>query len=75
MRKMQSHPDVMVRINTDVRAFASGDVTTVYRELDRVLALAADRNRVCIGTGVLPFDTNPDIVLKAKTFVLKRANS
>jgi hypothetical protein len=69
MRKMEDRPEVMVRINTDSRAFASGDIAAVYHELDRVLALAGARERVCIGTGALPFETNPELVLNAKEYV------
>lgn len=75
MRKMEDHPEVMVRINTDSRAFASGDVAAVHRELERVLSLAGDRENVCIGTGALPFETNPQLVLNAKEYVRKRNNT
>jgi len=75
MQKMQAYPEVMVRLNTDARAFASGHVTAVYRELERVLALAGGRDRVCIGTGALPFETDPDLVLKAKAFLRDRISS
>ena len=69
MEKMLPHPEVMVRINTHLHAFASGDLAGVHRELERVLALTAGRENVCIGTGALPFEADPDIVLKAKAFV------
>ncbi|MFZ4395909.1 MAG: uroporphyrinogen decarboxylase family protein [Kiritimatiellia bacterium] len=69
MRQMRARPDVMVRINAATGVFASGDWAAVCRELHRVLTLAGDRDNVCIGTGVLPFETNPDIVLKAKAFL------
>jgi uroporphyrinogen-III decarboxylase len=72
MGQMRARPDVMVRINAAPGVFASGDWPAVRRELLRVLALAGDRDKVCMGTGVLPFETNPDIVLKAKAFVRER---
>ena len=72
MEKMQAYPEVMVRINTAPSGFASGDLASVYRELDRVLTLAAHRDKVCIGTGALPFETDPNIVLKAKAFIQDR---
>ena len=75
MREMEAYPDVMVRINTGSRAFASGDLSVVYRELERVLELAGGRVNVCIGTGALPFETSPGIVLKAKAFVRERTGS
>ncbi len=73
MREMRLFPDVLVRINMDVRVFTSGDPAPVHAELERVLAIAVGRDKVCIGTGVLPFDANPDLVLKAKAFVMENA--
>jgi len=75
MGKMQAYPEVMVRINTVPSGFASGDLASVYRELDRVLTLAAHRDKACIGTGALPFEADPNIVLKAKAFVRDRTAS
>jgi uroporphyrinogen decarboxylase len=75
MRAMRDRPDVMVRINTDACVFASGSEAAVCRELDRVLALAEDRERVCVGTGTLPFETAPSLVLKAKEYVRSRAGN
>ena len=72
MRKMRSYPEIMVRINMDPGGFASGDLASLYRELDRVLELAAHRDKVCIGTGALPFEADPAIVLKAKAFVREK---
>ncbi|MDD4871862.1 MAG: uroporphyrinogen decarboxylase family protein [Kiritimatiellae bacterium] len=69
MKKIQAYPEIMVRINTTPNGFASGDMASVYGELDRVFKLAVQREKVCIGTGALPFETKPDTVLKAKTYV------
>lgn len=72
MEKMVAHPDVMVRVNTRPGVFASGDLTAVYEELDRILELVKNRKKACIGTGALPFETNPEVVLKARQYVLKK---
>ena len=72
MRKMREYPEIMVRINMVSSSFASKDLASVYRELDRVLTLAANRDKVCIGTGALPFEADPGTVLKAKAFVQER---
>jgi uroporphyrinogen decarboxylase len=69
MQKMRAQPEVMVRINTAAGPFAAGDWPAVRRELDRVLALAAGRENVCLGTGALPFETAPALVLKAGEYV------
>ncbi|MDZ4200363.1 MAG: uroporphyrinogen decarboxylase family protein, partial [Kiritimatiellia bacterium] len=69
MQHMAAHPDVMVRINTDPGVFSAGNLPTVHREVERVLALAGRRQKVCIGTGALPFETDPNLVLMAKEIV------
>jgi uroporphyrinogen-III decarboxylase len=69
MQKMEACPDVMVRINTLSGVFSSGDLAGVHRELRRVLSLAGGRENVCIGTGALPFEADPDVVLAARAFV------
>lgn len=71
MRKMEQYPDIMVRINMRADAFTTGDQTELYSELDRVMSLARNRKNVCIGGGVLPFNANPELVLKAGTYVRK----
>ena len=72
MEKMRSHPDVMVRINMDPGGITSKNFDDVQKEVDRVLALAENREKVCIGTGCLPFEADPDVVLKTKEYILSR---
>lgn len=72
MKKMQDHPEVMVRINMDPGIIASGDLDAAYREVDRVMTLAANRKRVCLGTGCLPFEADPQMVLKTREYILSR---
>lgn len=69
MKAMGDHPEVLVRINMNPGIFSRGEWSAVQKELDRVLSLAQDRKRVCIGTGVLPFETDPALVLRAKAYV------
>jgi uroporphyrinogen decarboxylase len=70
MAKMQVYPDVMVRINMDPGGITSKNFDDVQKEVDRVLALAENRQNVCIGTGCLPFEADPDVVLKTKKYIL-----
>ena len=72
VEKMAAHPHVMVRVNTDPKAFASGAWPAVRKELDRVLELAKRREKACIGTGALPYETNPEVVLRAREYVLNK---
>ena len=42
------------------------------KEVDRVLELANNRKKVCIGTGCLPFETDPQMVLKTREYILSK---
>jgi uroporphyrinogen-III decarboxylase len=70
MEKMRGYPDVMVRINMDPGGITSKNFDDVQKEVDRVLALAENREKVCLGTGCLPFEADPDVVLKTKEYIL-----
>ena len=70
MEKMRDHPEVTVRINMDARAITSKNFEDVEKEVDRVMALAENRRNVCIGTGCLPFEAEPEVVLKTKEYIL-----
>jgi len=73
MEKMKAHPDVMVRINMDPRGITSKNFADVEKEVDRVLALAENRQKVCIGTGCLPFEADPEVVLYTKEYISSRS--
>lgn len=72
MEKMKSHPMVMVRINMDPRPMTSGNLKAVEKEVDRVFELANNRQKVCIGTGCLPYETDPQMVLKTREYIISR---
>jgi uroporphyrinogen-III decarboxylase len=72
MEAMEAHPEVMVRINMDPGGLTSKNFDVAQKEVDRVLALAENRQNVCIGTGCLPFEADPDVVLKAREYILSR---
>ncbi len=42
------------------------------KEVDRVLELANNKGKVCIETGCLPFETDPEAVLKTKEYILSK---
>ena len=62
MAAVAERPDVRIRINMDLRIVASGTHREIEVEADRVLALAGDRPNVCLGTGALPYETEPQNV-------------
>jgi uroporphyrinogen-III decarboxylase len=72
MEKMREHPKVTVRINMDARAITSKNFYDIEKEVDRVMALADNRPNVCIGTGCLPYEAEPEVVLKTKEYILSR---
>jgi uroporphyrinogen-III decarboxylase len=72
MEKMKSHPEVKVRINMDPRPITANDFDAIRKEVDRVIALAGDSSDICIGTGCLPFEADPQMVLKTKDYILSR---
>lgn len=74
MKKMKAHPEVMVRINMDPRPMTAKNFEAVQKEVDRVLALANNRRQVCIGTGCLPYETDPQMVLKTKEYILTQTS-
>jgi hypothetical protein len=56
----------------DARAITANNFDDVEKEVDRVIALADNRPNVCIGTGCLPFEAEPEVVLKTKEYILSR---
>ena len=71
LRIMKKNPNVMVRINMDPRPIISENMDEIYAEADRVVALAKTREKSCIGTGCLPYETNPQAVLKTREYILR----
>lgn len=69
MTQMEQYPEVMVRVNMNPSILSEGDLNAVLVEADRVIALAKRRKKSCIGTGVLPYETEPEIVLKVKEYI------
>jgi uroporphyrinogen decarboxylase len=72
MEKMKSHPEVKVRINMDPGPITANDFEAIKKEVNRVIALAPDDRDLCIGTGCLPFEADPQMVLKTKEYILSK---
>jgi hypothetical protein len=43
------------------------------REVDRVWALTEGREKVCLGTGCLPYETDPEMVLKVREYIIEKS--
>jgi uroporphyrinogen-III decarboxylase len=69
MQKMKAHPEVMVRVNIDPRPVSCGNWHEIRKEIDRIFEIIGERENSCIGTGCLPYETNPQIVLKVAEYI------
>ena len=72
MKIMENHPDVMVRVNMNPGIVSSGTWEQLREEVDRILEITADRKKVCLGTGALPYETPPTNVLRIKDYVAEK---
>src|SRR5512147_277464 len=68
-RLWQTHPHVKVRINMDPRIVACDNAPVIYREIDRILDIAAGRPNCLMGTGCLPLETPPANIRLIKEYV------
>jgi uroporphyrinogen decarboxylase len=64
-----TRPQVVVRINMDLRIVSRGPDEAIIREVGRVLALARTRERCVLGTGALPYEAPPRHVKLIKAYV------
>jgi uroporphyrinogen decarboxylase len=62
MEIMRKHPSVVVRMNTPARLFASDDRDALRAELEHCAQLAGGRPATVLGSGVLPYDADPEMV-------------
>jgi uroporphyrinogen-III decarboxylase len=69
MELVRAHPEITIRINMSPGVFALSGSDGAQAEADTALALAAGRENVCIGTGVLPYDADPATVLRIRSYV------
>ena len=72
MEQMMPYPEAMVRINMNPNILSEGDLDAAFREVDRVVDLGEGREKVCIGTGVLPYETKPEVVLQVKEYIAQK---
>jgi hypothetical protein len=68
-RLCDTHPHVKVRINMDPRIVACSDAAAIYREIDRIVAIAKGRSNCLMGTGCLPLETPPSNMRLIRDYV------
>ncbi len=69
MHRMQSYPDVEVRVNMNPGVFIGSDAEAAKKEAGRVYSIASQRPNTSVGTGVLPFETNSDLVIAVRDYL------
>jgi uroporphyrinogen decarboxylase len=68
-RVAQTHSHVKVRINMDAGIVACAEPARIYREVDRILEIAAGHANCLLGTGCLPLETPPENVRLIREYV------
>lgn len=71
MNRMQNYPDIYVRVNMNPSVFIPGHEHNLERKVQDKFKIAHQRNRTAIGTGVLPYEASPDLVLKTAEHVAR----
>jgi uroporphyrinogen-III decarboxylase len=69
MEYLKPIQDILVRVNMVVEIVANGSEEDLFQETRRVFLLTRGRNPRLIGTGVLPYNVNPDRVHLMEEFV------
>jgi uroporphyrinogen decarboxylase len=66
---MARYPEVKVRVNLDPRLYTRGTREEILADVDRVIALAAGRPNIFLGTGAVPYETEPESLLMIRDYV------
>jgi hypothetical protein len=62
LEAVKSRPDILVRVNMEIGIVVSGSEEELVAECERVHRIASRRRSALAGTGVLPFDAEPERV-------------
>jgi uroporphyrinogen-III decarboxylase len=68
--RMERYPQVKVRVNLDPGLYTRGTKAEILADVDRVIALAAGRDSILLGTGAVPYETPPENLLLIRDYVL-----
>lgn len=68
-RIAQTHPHVRVRVNMDPNIVTCRDPQRIYREIDRILGIAAWHPSCLLGTGALPYETPVENIRLIKEYI------
>jgi hypothetical protein len=65
METAKKFPAVAVRVNMPANVLAADDERLLFAEIDRLLPLTLEHPRGVLGTGVVPYDCDPERVRRA----------
>jgi len=74
LARMRRYPQVKVRVNLNPALYTRGTREEIIAEVDRVIALAAGRPNILLGTGAVPYETPPENLLLIREYVLGEAD-
>jgi hypothetical protein len=69
MEVTQEFPDIHVRVNMEATCLLNQDMSAIMKEADRAISIAQSRQNTSVGCGVIPFETNPETILKIRKHV------
>jgi uroporphyrinogen-III decarboxylase len=65
LQKLFAYPDVGVRVNTPPHIYCGTDFAPIRAQIDQIVSILPSRKNLCLGTSGLPYEANPDLVLRA----------
>jgi uroporphyrinogen decarboxylase len=74
VKAAEAFPDIAVRINMPVSVLLESDWSLTVRAADAAVDLARRLHKGSVGTGVVPFDTRPDLLLRLRDHVESAAH-
>jgi len=69
LKKIEKHPQVKVRVNLDPLLYTYGTKEEILADIDKVIALAAGKDNILLGTGAIPYNTPVENILLIKDYV------
>jgi len=69
LAKVRDRTDIRIRVNGDLRVIAAGPWPRIEADANRLSGLVKGRPNVCLGTGALPYETNPENVRRLIDYV------
>lgn len=68
-------PEIAVRINMPVSALLESDWKKTALIADSAMALARSLPKGSVGTGIVPFDVSPDLILRLRDHIQKKTEN